>query len=148
MAGDKGKTLICIVGPTAVGKTELALKMALKYQTEIISADSRQFYREMSIGTAKPSREELELVPHHFINNLSINDPYSAGQFETEGLKCLEKLFKKHNEVIMVGGSGLFVNALCVGLDQLPLPGPDVRESISLQFKEEGITPLQERLQR
>ena len=148
MNSNKTKTLICIVGPAAVGKTELALRMARQYQTEIISADSRQFYREMSVGTAKPTPQELNAIPHHFINNLSVEDSYSAGQYELEGLVCLKKLFEKHNEVILVGGSGLFVNALCYGLDQLPQPGPNVRESISLLFKVEGIVPLQERLRK
>ena len=148
MSSKQAKTLICIVGPTAVGKTELALRMAQHYQTEIISADSRQLYREMSIGTAKPTPQELNCIPHHFINSLSIEDPYSAGQYEIEGLACLERLFQKHQEVVLVGGSGLFVNALCFGLDQLPQPGPNIRESISLLFKEEGIVPLQERLRQ
>lgn len=148
MTNHHGKTLICIVGPTAVGKSAFALEMAQRFRTEIISADSRQFYREMSIGTAKPGPEELNLVPHHFIDNLSIDSPYSAGQFEVEGLACLAGLFEKHNEVILVGGSGLFVNALCYGLDQLPQPGPNVRESISLLYREQGIIPLQERLRQ
>jgi len=148
MNNSHAKTLICIVGPTAVGKTELGLRIAQHYNTEIVSADSRQFYREMSVGTAKPTPGELNCVVHHFIDNLSIEDSYSAGQYEIEGLACLEELFKKHHEVVLVGGSGLFVNALCFGLDQLPQPGANIRESISLSFREKGIEPLQERLRQ
>lgn len=111
------KTLLVICGPTAIGKTALAIDVAKRLQTEIISADSRQFYREMSIGTAKPTAAELAEVPHHFINNLSIHDHYTAGMYEKEVLPLLDRLFEKHHIVVMVGGSGLFIKAVCEGFD-------------------------------
>lgn len=111
------KTLLVICGPTAIGKTALAIEVARRLQTEIISADSRQFYREMSIGTAKPTSAELAEVPHHFINNLSIHDHYTAGMYEKEVLPLLDQLFAKHDIVVMVGGSGLFIKAVCEGFD-------------------------------
>lgn len=111
------KTLLVICGPTAIGKTALAIEVARRLQTEIISADSRQFYREMSIGTAKPTSAELAEVPHHFINNLSIHDHYTAGMYEKEVLPLLDELFAKHHIVVMVGGSGLFIKAVCEGFD-------------------------------
>ncbi len=111
------KTLLVICGPTAIGKTALAIDVAKRLQTEIISADSRQFYREMSIGTAKPSAAELAEVPHHFINNLSIHDHYTAGMYEKEVLPLLGQLFEQHHVVVMVGGSGLFIRVVCEGFD-------------------------------
>lgn len=111
------KILLVICGPTAIGKTALAIDVAKRLQTEIISADSRQFYREMSIGTAKPTAAELAEVPHHFINNLSIHDHYTAGKYEKEVLALLDQLFEKHHIVVMVGGSGLFIKAVCEGFD-------------------------------
>lgn len=111
------KTLLVICGPTAIGKTALAIDVAKRLNTEIISADSRQFYREMSIGTAKPAAVELAEVPHHFINNLSIHDHYTAGMYEKEVLPLLDELFAKHHIVVMVGGSGLFIKAVCEGFD-------------------------------
>lgn len=113
------KTLIVIAGPTAIGKTALAIELAKHYQAEIISADSRQFYREMEIGTAKPSPEQLNTVPHHFVNNISIHTKnYSAGKYEHEVLQFLETYFKQHDIAVMVGGSGLFINAVCSGFDK------------------------------
>ena len=111
------KTLIVICGPTAVGKTAVAIEVAKHFGTEIISADSRQFYREMNIGTAKPTNEELASVKHHFINNLSIHDTYTAGDYEKEVLIVLNKIFEAHDIAIMVGGSGLFIKAVCEGFD-------------------------------
>lgn len=111
------KTLLVICGPTAIGKTALAIEVAKRLQTEIISADSRQFYREMSIGTAKPTAAELAEVQHHFVNNLSIHDHYTAGMYEKEVLALLDQLFEKHHIVVMVGGSGLFIKAVCDGFD-------------------------------
>lgn len=140
------KTLVCIVGPTAVGKTSMAIDFANAYQTEIISADSRQFYKEMNIGTAKPNAEELAAAPHHFIDSHSISQDYSAGDFEVDALKLLEQLFEKHNIVILTGGSGLFVNAVCYGLDKLPKPAAGVRETLTRTYESEGVTYLQERL--
>ncbi len=140
------KTLICVVGPTAVGKTSLAIELATWLKTEILSADSRQFYREMEIGTAKPDADELGQAPHHFINNLSINDPYDVGQYEKEALQCMDRLFKTHDQVIMVGGSGMFVDAVCHGLDQFPKIPDTVREELNLQLVENGLAFLQEEL--
>lgn len=113
------KTLIVVAGPTAIGKTALAIELAKHYQAEIISADSRQFYREMEIGTAKPTPEQLSTVPHHFVNNISIHTKnYSAGKYEHEVLQFLENYYQQHNIAVMVGGSGLFINAVCSGFDK------------------------------
>ena len=113
------KHLIVVCGPTAIGKTSLAIELAKQYQSEIISADSRQFYKEMNIGTAKPTEEQLAEVPHHFINNVSIhNKSYSAGKYEYEVLEFLEKYFQEKEVAVMVGGSGLFINAVCSGFDK------------------------------
>ncbi|MDH5825315.1 tRNA (adenosine(37)-N6)-dimethylallyltransferase MiaA [Sphingobacterium sp. SG20118] len=137
------KTLIAIVGPTAVGKTAMAIKLAKQFDTEIISADSRQFYREMSIGTAKPTPDELSQAPHHFINSHSIEEDYSAGDFERDALAKIATLFQTKDVVIMVGGSGLFVRAVCEGLDNLPKALPETRDQLNKRFEEEGIGPLQ-----
>ena len=141
------KLLIAIVGPTAVGKTAVSLKLAEQFQTEILSADSRQFYREMKIGTAKPTIEELKKVPHHFINNLSIHDEYNAGKYEKEALICLSSLFKAHDKIILVGGSGLFVNALCNGFDELPDSNIELREKYEQILKSKGIEIIQKELE-
>ena len=141
------KLLIAIVGPTAVGKTAISLKLAEQFQTEILSADSRQFYREMEIGTAKPTTEELKKVPHHFINNLSIYDEYNAGKYEKEALGCLGNLFKTHDKVILVGGSGLFINALCNGFDELPNGNIELRTKYEEILKSSGIEIIQRELE-
>jgi tRNA dimethylallyltransferase len=140
------KTLIAIVGPTAVGKTALSIKLAEVLETEIVSADSRQFYREMEIGTAKPTIEELKKIKHHFINSLSIHDDYSVGDYEKDALQCLDGLFKNHDNVILTGGSGLFVNAVCEGLDTLPSGNKEIREHYEKLFTEKGLEPLQAEL--
>lgn len=140
------KKLIVVVGPTAVGKTTMAIQLAQHFNTEIISADSRQFYREMSVGTAKPSANELMQAKHHFIDSHSISEEYSAGDFERDALLRLEALFKEHDEVVMVGGSGLFIRAVCEGLDNLPKAPPEIRDSLNALFQKEGIVPLQTRL--
>ena len=137
------KTLICVVAPTAVGKTAAAVQLAKHFQTVIVSADSRQFYREMTIGTAKPSDEELAAVTHYFINSHQITEDYSAGDFEREVLSLLTELFSHRDEVVLVGGSGLFVRAVCQGLDNLPKPLPGVRDRLNQLYKQEGLTPLQ-----
>ncbi len=142
----KKKTLIAIVGPTAVGKTAMAISLAQYFKTEIISADSRQFYREMTIGTAKPDSEELASAPHHFINSHSITQDYSAGDFEREALDKLDELFRQHDMVVMVGGSGLFVRALCEGLDDLPKAGDEVRERLNNEMAQLGLEQMKERL--
>ena len=140
------KTLISIVGPTAIGKTALAIELANHFQTEIISADSRQFYKEMEIGTAKPSQTELAAAKHHFINSHSVNQLFSTGDFEVEGLKVLDEIFKIQDSAIMVGGSGLYVNALINGLDEMPEIDLTVRDQLNNLFKTEGISPIQEQL--
>jgi tRNA dimethylallyltransferase len=140
------KTLIVVVGPTAIGKTALAIELAKFYQTEIISADSRQFFSEMNIGTAKPSEEELTTAPHHFINSHSVKNLFSTGDFEIEAIKLMEELFKKHDILIMVGGSGLYIDAICKGLDKLPEINFSIREQLNHQFETEGIESIRTQL--
>jgi tRNA dimethylallyltransferase len=142
------KTLIIIAGPTAAGKTALAIQIAKHFKTEIISADSRQFYREMNIGTAKPSKEELEVIPHHLINSHSIVDSFSVGDFEKEVINLLEKLFKSLDKVVLVGGSGLFINAICNGFDELPVASEETRNKLNQLLVEKGIEHLQEKLKK
>lgn len=142
------KTLIIIAGPTASGKTALAIQIAKQFKTEIISADSRQFYREMNIGTAKPSKEELDTIPHHLIDSHSIVDSFSVGDFEKEVINLLKKLFKSHNQVLLVGGSGLFINAICNGFDVLPVATEDIRSGLNKLLAEKGIAYLQEKLKK
>ncbi|GHB58678.1 tRNA dimethylallyltransferase 1 [Persicitalea jodogahamensis] len=126
-----------------MGKTELCLKLAKELDTEIISADSRQFFRELTIGTAKPGVAELSQVPHHFINSHSVAETYSAGEFEGDVLALLNKLFQEKDCVIMTGGSGLYVKAVCQGLDDLPRPTPGLREELMRQLREDGLEYLQ-----
>ncbi|MFN7313009.1 MAG: tRNA (adenosine(37)-N6)-dimethylallyltransferase MiaA [Bacteroidota bacterium] len=140
------KTLLCILGPTAVGKTATAIALAKTLHTEIISADSRQFYKEISIGTAKPSAEEIAEVPHHFIGHLSIEQTYTAGDFERDALNKLDELFKQHDVVIAVGGSGLYVKALIDGLDDMPLADEELRNTLNALYAQNGIEPLQAKL--
>jgi tRNA dimethylallyltransferase len=136
------KTLILILGPTAVGKTALSVELAKYFGAEIVSADARQFYKELEIGTAKPSAEELASVPHHLINSHSFKEVVDAGSFERLALDILSELFKKHATVIAVGGSGLYVQALCEGLDPVDLRDDDLRASLA----QESIEHLQEKL--
>jgi len=140
------KYLISIVGPTAIGKTALAIELAKHYKTVILSADSRQFYKEISIGTAKPSIEELNEVPHYFINNKSVNETYSAGDFERDALNLLAELFLEKDIVILVGGSGLYIKALWEGLDEMPPLDEVLRKEIIDDFEKKGIEFLQEKL--
>lgn len=140
------KTLIVIAGPTASGKTAVGIALAKRLNTDIISADSRQFYREMAIGTAKPTAVELAQAKHHFVNSHSITDSFNVGDFEQQGLALLNDLFKIHDTVIMVGGSGLYIKAICEGFDQLPDVDPAVREKLNAGFAEKGIIHLQEKL--
>lgn len=139
-------SLISIVGPTAIGKTSTGIALAKHYQTEIISADSRQFFKEMEIGTAVPSKEELAAAKHHFIQHISVEEEYSVGDFETEAIEKLNELFKQHNQVLMVGGSGLYVKAVLEGLDHFPKVEASVREQLNLQLEEDGIEKLQQQL--
>ena len=140
------KHLIVIVGPTAIGKTSLSIALAQHFKTEIISADSRQFFKEMCIGTAAPSAEEMAAAPHHFIHSKSVEDEYSVGDFEREALLKLKDLFQKKDKLVMVGGSGLYVDAVVKGLDNFPQVDPAIRTALNSRFQEEGIAPLQDEL--
>jgi tRNA dimethylallyltransferase len=141
------RVLISIVGPTAIGKTKLAISVAQHYRTVIISADSRQFFKEMSIGTAVPSEKELAATKHHFIQHKSISDPYSVGDFEKEVIQLLDTLFDNHEVVIMVGGSGLYVDAVTKGLNEFPAVDPQIREQLNLELRVKGLEQLQKKLQ-
>ncbi|WP_419701204.1 tRNA (adenosine(37)-N6)-dimethylallyltransferase MiaA [Mucilaginibacter sp. NFX135] len=143
----KNKTLIVVAGPTAVGKTAAAIELARHYNTVVVSADSRQFFREMSIGTAKPNTQELAAVKHYFIDSHSITEPFSVGDFEKLGLVLLDKLFKTHNKVVLAGGSGLYIKAICEGFDDLPTADPAIRERLNQELEEKGIGYLQQQLQ-
>ena len=138
--------LIVITGPTSVGKTNVAIEVARTQRTEIISCDSRQMYREMRIGTAVPTEEELAIVPHHFIGNLSIHDYYNVSMFEQECLQLLEQLFEKYPTVIMTGGSGLYIDAVCKGIDDFPTVDAEIRRTVTGWFKTEGIEYLRRQL--
>ncbi|MDP5096169.1 MAG: tRNA (adenosine(37)-N6)-dimethylallyltransferase MiaA, partial [Flavobacterium sp.] len=140
--------LITIIGPTAIGKTALSIALAQHFGCDIISCDSRQFFKEMKIGTAVPSDVELAAAPHHFIQNKSIFESYSVGDFEQEALAKLEELFQKNNIQIMVGGSGLYVDAVLKGFDDFPDIDNSVRETINTKFDSLGIEYLQEQLQK
>lgn len=142
------KKLFVIVGPTAVGKTALAIALAKQLGTEIVSADSRQVFKEMELGTAKPSEEELREVKHHFINSHTIHQDFNAGQYEREAYPLLESLFKVHNHVVMVGGSGLYIKAILDGFDEIPEVPESVRTLIEKQYAENGINWLQAELAR
>ncbi|MFJ1329343.1 tRNA (adenosine(37)-N6)-dimethylallyltransferase MiaA [Capnocytophaga canimorsus] len=140
------KKLISIVGPTAIGKTRMAIALANYFETEIISCDSRQFFKEMCIGTAVPSEEELQAARHHFIQHKSIFEPYSVGDFEREVIALLSKLFKKYDVIVMVGGSGLYVDAVTNGLDDFPEVSSEVREMVKQNYANQGIEYLQNTL--
>lgn len=140
------KNLIVVVGPTGIGKTALAISIARQFNTEIISADSRQFFKEMEIGTAKPSTEELAAAPHHFINSHSIETLFSTGDFEVQAIELIEQLFKKHNTLVMVGGSGLYIDAVCKGLDDLPDTDLNIREKLNQQLANEGLESIKKQL--
>lgn len=141
------KLLISIVGPTAIGKTSLSIKLAKYFNSEIISADSRQFYKEMTIGTAVPSKEELNAAPHHFIQNKSITDNFNVGDFEREAISTIKELHKKNPIVIMVGGSGLYVKAVSKGLDYFPDVNPNIRSQLNKDLESKGLESLQNQLQ-
>ncbi len=140
--------LITIIGPTAIGKTSLSIALSQHFGCDIISCDSRQFYKEMKIGTAVPSEEELNGAPHHFIQNKSIFNNYSVGDFEKEAITKLDELFLKNNIQIMVGGSGLYVDAVLKGFDEFPEIDSKVRENVSLKFEHNGIEYLQNQLKK
>lgn len=141
------KTLICVVGPTAIGKTTLAIELAKAFDAEIISGDSRQFYKEMSIGTAVPSEAELSAAKHHFIQSRSIFEDYSVGEFERDALQKLTQIFTTKKAVILVGGSGLYVDAVVNGLDNFPEVSPEIRKQLKQELETEGIEALQQELQ-
>ena len=140
------RLLIVIAGPTAVGKTSVGIQLARNFSTEIISADSRQFFREMKIGTAVPSTEELSLAKHHFVHQLSIHETYNISRFEADTLALLDKLFLQHRVVLMVGGSGLYINAVCNGIDILPDPDPEIRIMLKDLLAASGINALVDEL--
>ncbi len=139
--------MIVIVGPTAVGKTALAIALAKEFKTEIISSDSRQFFREITIGTAKPGEQELAAVPHHFINSHSIADAYDAAQFGTDALNLISDLFKSKDTVIMCGGSGLYIKAVLEGFDEMPPVPEEIRKHLNEHFESKGIKWLQHKMQ-
>lgn len=136
------KTLLVLAGPTAVGKTSCGIRIASHLNTEIISADSRQIYQETTIGTAVPSPEELSQVKHHFVQAISVTKPYNASMFEYEVLDRLEELFQTYDLVLMVGGSGLYIDAVCHGIDDLPAVNPELRKKLLLRFDHEGLETL------
>lgn len=142
------KILWSIVGPTGIGKTALSIELAKNLKTEIISCDSRQFYKELKIGTAAPSSEELSLVTHHFIGNLSIVQDYSVGDFEKDALRKINELFNKYDQLIMVGGSGLYEKAVNEGLDNFPDIDSKIREDLMVEIQEKGLSYLQEELKK
>jgi tRNA dimethylallyltransferase len=142
----KTKRIIVIAGPTAVGKTDLSLEVAEHFNTVILSADSRQFYKELEIGTAKPSPEELTRVKHYFINSLSIHDTYDVAQYERDALSLLNELFQTYHTVVVTGGSGLYIKALCEGMDDMPAVAEEIREKWNLLREEKGLAFLQDQV--
>lgn len=136
------KTLVVVAGPTGVGKTSLSIELAGHLQTEIVSADARQFYHELSIGTAAPTPEELARVNHHFVGHLSVNDYYNVSLFEEQALALLEKLFQKHDFVVLAGGSGLYIDAICRGFDELPPVDAETRRKVDQVYRQGGLDAL------
>lgn len=142
------KTLIAVVGATASGKTALSIELAKHFGAEVLSADGRQFYEEMCIGTARPTPQEMGTVPHHFVASRSIHAPlYSVGDFEREALICLDKIFQKQDVAVLVGGSGLYVKALCEGMDDMPNVPLSLRQQLTEQLQTQGLEPLLAQLQ-
>lgn len=142
------KTLVVVAGPTAIGKTGVAIRLARHFDTVIVSADSRQFYRELKIGTAAPTATEKSLAPHYFCGHLSIHDSYNVSMFEHETLNVLEQLFSTHDLVLMAGGSGLYIDAVCKGIDDLPGVDMEIRRRVGKAYQEQGITYLQDELSK
>lgn len=145
---EEKKRLICIGGPTASGKTALAIKLAQKYSTEIISVDSRQLYKEMNIGTAKPSQFELDSIQHHFINHVSIQQHYDIGIFEKEAISLLTEKFKENNILIAVGGSGLYFKAIIDGIDEFPPVSPNIQLQVQEEYLKNGLDYLKQILEK
>lgn len=142
------KSLIVLLGPTAVGKTELSLQLAERLGCPIISADSRQLYRDMVVATAAPTREQLARVPHHFIGTLSLTDYYSAAQYEADALALIERLFTRHDTLLLTGGSMMYIDAVCNGIDEIPTISEEVRRAVVTRYEEAGLDVLLEELLR
>ena len=142
------KTLIVIAGPTASGKTAFSIELAKALNTVILSADSRQFYKEMSIGTAAPTEAELSQVRHYFVHHISIEDKYDVADYERDALQLLDELFKTHDTVVMTGGSGLFIDAVCNGIDEMPDIQPEIRQKVDELLQKGGLKALQDEVQR
>lgn len=142
----KANTLVVLLGPTGIGKTDLSIELAKEFNTEIVSCDSRQMYRELNIGTAVPEPQQLSAVRHHFIGHLSIHDYYSSGEYEIQALNLLDTLFNLHSYIIMTGGSGLYIDAVVKGIDDLPTVNPDVRAKFQNELETKGIEYLKEKL--
>jgi len=142
------KTLIIILGPTAIGKTDLSIEVAKHYNTEIISCDSRQIYKELSIGTAIPNPQQLHTVNHRMIQNHSINEYYNASDYEIEAMKNIGEIFSSHDQAVMSGGSMMFIDVVCNGIDDLPTIDPEIRKEIINRFEKEGLEPLRVELKR
>jgi tRNA dimethylallyltransferase len=136
------KTLVVITGPTGIGKTEVSIKVARHFNAEIVSADSRQIFKELNIGTAVPSTEELAAIPHHFIQSHSVEENYNASRYETEALELINKLFQQKEVLLLVGGSMLYIDAICKGIDSMPDADPEVRAALKKQLEEEGLESL------
>lgn len=143
------RKLLVIAGPTAVGKTDYSIETALRCGSPVISCDSRQIYKEMTIGTAVPDASQLSAVKHYFIHSISVLDAYSSGQFEIDALALIEKLFSEgHETLVMAGGSGFYIDAVCNGLDNLPVPPPELRDELTRRVREEGVEALADELKR
>ncbi len=140
------KHLVVLVGPTGIGKTDTALKLAKQFNTEIISADSRQIYKELKIGTAAPTQEQLAAVPHHMVGTHSVNDYYNAWQFEQDVLKLSEQLFQDHNSIVLTGGSMMYIDAVTKGIDDLPTIDPELRQEVMDMYEKEGLDAIRRQL--
>ena len=143
---NKQKYLIVILGPTGIGKTDLSINLAKHFKSQIISSDSRQIYKEISIGTAKPSQTQLNIIPHHLIGHKSIQDYYNAYMYETDALESINKVFEDNNIAFLVGGSGLYINSICYGIDDLPTIDIEIRENLLAKFNNEGVESLRKEL--
>src|SRR5258706_3351365 len=148
MSSVKNKTVIVVAGPTGVGKTSVAIELAKHYKTEIISADSRQCFKELNIGVARPSHKELGEIRHHFIASHSVRDDVSAVTFEKYALEKVDDLFTKNDSVIMAGGTGLYIRAFCDGLDEIPAVKPEIRNEINAKYEQQGLIWLQEEIKQ
>ncbi len=144
----RSRTLVVVAGATATGKTDTAIRLAEHFHAPILSCDSRQFYREIPIGTAAPTPEQLARVPHYFVGNKSITEEYNSGRFEQDALRLLGELFRSHPVVVMAGGSGLYIDAVCSGFDPVPPADPDLRRKLNDRFEREGLSTLTALLER